>query len=382
MRSVSEERTTPPHPKRQRLQKSQLKDDYKYPSCSVKSYFTHNKKDKEQKVCQNSFLRDKEKIVPLTVYDERMKLKELNSRFIQKGLPFSEYLLRRKLIVRQTKREYGLPVFNIDEEVKFIQNNGRPMTNKERIIQSYSKEKTQWYGGPASILDRYQVSGKALIDMKTKNLSFRERLTGTSECDFDFIDSPYSGRVLKPFIYRDFESKPPRLKLLNEIIHHARKNKKDLSGICTCPMPIDYRYVTPKHIPALNHLARTYFWEGIDLSEILQYPDFTCVVSYGKLVVGFGVIVPDTRPNEGYISYLLVHPEWRKAGIGKFMLYHLIQTCHGMDITLHVSATNNALILYQKFGFKVEEFLPNFYEKYLPYDDKECKHALFLRLHR
>jgi ribosomal protein S18 acetylase RimI-like enzyme len=58
------------------------------------------------------------------------------------------------------------------------------------------------------------------------------------------------------------------------------------------------------------------------------------------------------------------------------------QSCVGKDITLHVSANNPAVMLYQNFGFKVEERILNFYEKYLPADSQECKHALFLRLTR
>lgn len=54
----------------------------------------------------------------------------------------------------------------------------------------------------------------------------------------------------------------------------------------------------------------------------------------------------------------------------------------GKDVALHVSATNPALILYQRFGFKVEEFLSNFYDKYHPEDSPECKHAMFMRLSR
>lgn len=64
---------------------------------------------------------------------------------------------------------------------------------------------------------------------------------------------------------------------------------------------------------------------GVDLSECLQYPDFSVVVLYKKVVVGFGFMVPDVKYNEAYISFLLVHPEWRRAGIGTFMIYHLIQ---------------------------------------------------------
>ena len=36
-------------------------------------------------------------------------------------------------------------------------------------------------------------------------------------------------------------------------------------------------------------------------------------------------MVPDVSYNEAYISYLFTHPEWRGAGLAKFMLYHLIQ---------------------------------------------------------
>lgn len=50
------------------------------------------------------------------------------------------------------------------------------------------------------------------------------------------------------------------------------------------------------------------------------------------------------------------------------------------DVTLHVSPNNPAMILYQKFGFKIEEFVQNFYENYIPEESELSKHALFLRL--
>jgi ribosomal protein S18 acetylase RimI-like enzyme len=54
----------------------------------------------------------------------------------------------------------------------------------------------------------------------------------------------------------------------------------------------------------------------------------------------------------------------------------------GKDVTLHVSVTNQAMLMYQKFGFKPEELILDFYEKYLPENSQECRHAFFLRLRR
>ena len=47
------------------------------------------------------------------------------------------------------------------------------------------------------------------------------------------------------------------------------------------------------------------------------------------------------------------------------MLFFLIQSMPVKDITLHVLANNPSMILYQEFGFKAEEFVVGFYEKYL-----------------
>jgi ribosomal protein S18 acetylase RimI-like enzyme len=51
-------------------------------------------------------------------------------------------------------------------------------------------------------------------------------------------------------------------------------------------------------------------------------------------------------------------------------------------VTLHVSATNPAMLLYQGFGFKAEEFIINFYDKYLPPESRMCKHAFLMRLRK
>ena len=58
------------------------------------------------------------------------------------------------------------------------------------------------------------------------------------------------------------------------------------------------------------------------------------VALYKKVVVGFGFMVPDVKYNEAYISFLLVHPDWRRAGIATFMIYHLIQVLAPVSVPL------------------------------------------------
>ncbi|KAF9977961.1 Cysteine-rich protein 2-binding protein [Actinomortierella ambigua] len=141
--------------------------------------------------------------------------------------------------------------------------------------------------------------------------------------------------------------------------------------------PIDYCYLRKEHLSQVNETLCRRFWPGIDMTDALQYPDYSVVVLYKRLVIGCAFMTP-----EGYITYVAVSAGWEKAGIGQFMLYHLMQAAEGRDITLHVSANNPAMIMYQKFGFKPEQFLIDFYKEYLPDDSTMCHNAFFVRLRR
>lgn len=86
---------------------------------------------------------------------------------------------------------------------------------------------------------------------------------------------------------------------------------------------------------------------------------------------------------EGNIAYLFVHPEWSAAGIGATLLRLAIKIAPpGKDVTVHVAVDNPAVILYQSFGFKSEEYIVNFYEKFLAADSPLNRNALFMRLRR
>jgi len=215
----------------------------------------------------------------------------------------------------------------------------------------------------AQVLDRFQHQGSSV--------PLCQSLVVEASVITDWSVSPFTGARLSPYVRRDTETEPSGLAVLRRF-----------DSFATRLHPIDFCYLQPQLVPAVNCLAEKLFWPGIDLAEGLLFPDFSCVALYKRLCVGFGLVVPDCRWSESYLSHLAVHPAWRGSGLATFMLYHLIQTNLGKDLTLHVSASNPALLLYQKFGFKVEEFVSNFYTRYLPPDSQQSPHALFLRLAR
>ncbi|XP_065257758.1 cysteine-rich protein 2-binding protein isoform X4 [Emys orbicularis] len=295
------------------------------------------------------------KYTSVSIYEEKLLLKRLEACPNAVSMTPEARRLRRKLIVRQAKRERGLPLFDLDQVVNAA------LLLVDGIYGAKERGISRLPAGHATyrttsqdfrILDRYQTTLPAMKGYRHQTTKF----------------------------LRDHETKPPKLQLLAEICAHPHKNDPDWKA--EPEAPIDYCYVRPNHIPTINSMCHEFFWPGIDLSECLQYPDFSVVVLYKKVIIAFGFMVPDVKYNEAYISFLFVHPEWRRAGIATFMIYHLIQTCMGKDVTLHVSASNSAMLLYQKFGFKTEEYILDFYDKYYPLDSKECKHAFFLRLRR
>ncbi|XP_019869949.1 cysteine-rich protein 2-binding protein isoform X2 [Aethina tumida] len=78
----------------------------------------------------------------------------------------------------------------------------------------------------------------------------------------ELILSPYSGIYLKPYIRRDTTVFPQWLKLMAEL--QLKVNKKDENYVLPPREPLDYTYVQPEHIPAINSLCNQFFWPGID----------------------------------------------------------------------------------------------------------------------
>ncbi|KAF9366436.1 Cysteine-rich protein 2-binding protein [Mortierella sp. NVP85] len=333
-----------------------------------------------------------------------------------KALPTVAARFKRKLHLKRLKAFLHLPLFNMETYMR--QHLTSPLDlaplSKHIPLDPYELKR----------LREEQFRAKMQkIDHTPYGHSFVSRLLGqpavwqTRNPWEPLWKSPFSGKILKDFIWRDYESRAAIMDVLDELKlsqsctskaartkiglggSHNKTNKKrrredtssqgeedhvqqdsDMSD-CDRPFqsqrraPIDYCYFRKEHLAQVNDTLCRRFWPGIDMTEALQYPEYSVVVLYKRLVIGCAFMTP-----EGYITYVAVAAGWEGAGIGHFMLYYLIQASEGKDITLHVSANNPAMIMYQKFGFKPEQFLIDFYKEYLPQDSAMCHNAFFVRL--
>eukprot|EP00164_Ancoracysta_twista_P006791 GFYU01009524.1.p1 GENE.GFYU01009524.1~~GFYU01009524.1.p1 ORF type:complete len:315 (+),score=34.70 GFYU01009524.1:58-1002(+) len=272
--------------------------------------------------------------------------------------------LRRQLLVRTQKKRLGLKPFDLDHYVSSY-NKSTTYGKCDLISDTFAghaannSDPLAHQGINGVEADQSQDSALNTLHHQAQLDRLQSHGSGVDDVVFLGVDdnaafkSPYTKRMLKPCIHRDTES----------------LSKKEGS--------IHYKYLRPWHLSHVNELLSEAFWPGIDVRQCLEAPDYTVIAMSGDRVVGCALATP-----EGYLTYICVVPEFRRIGIAKFMLYQVIQSIPNRDITLHVSPTNNAMLLYQKFGFKNEEYILNFYRKYLPPDTDQCVHAYFLRMRR
>ncbi|KAJ2671096.1 hypothetical protein GGI25_005618 [Coemansia spiralis] len=352
--------------------------------------------------------------------------------------------LQRRLQLRRFKRMLGLQVFDIDEAVK------KCMRRRQRVwrAREIDKRVADIVGEREELLSTGEIgqngehgqqqrgcqemagaSAEPLIqdnaqqrngdmgdgdaDSKEGNVmkvtpyehSFASRLLGRAVLRESLTFavarvSPYHGRLLRPYIWRDWIQQPDKksaetaetaetmagpamlwvlrdIRLRQHRIFDKLRLAEDVETHQAASESIDYVYFQAEHVEQVNEVLRRTFWEGVDVKEALMYPEFTVVALYRRVVVGCAFLTPDA-----YLTYIAVRAGWEGAGLAKFMLYHLTQTVPTKDITLHVSANNLAMILYQQFGFKAEKYVVDFYKAYLPESSRQNRNAFFMRLRR
>lgn len=169
----------------------------------------------------------------MTEQEEAYILQKVDKRHLDSA-PASIRRLYRKLAVRKLKREHGLAVFDFDS-----------FGCKTNLPEKSHK-------GNNRVLDRFVNENLGRV--------YEQRLQGYNEPTA--VHSPYTNRILKPFIRRDTSCRPQWLRLMEEL--QAKANRKNPNWKPPNLAPIDYSYVRPQHIPAINSLCSQFFWPGID----------------------------------------------------------------------------------------------------------------------
>jgi hypothetical protein len=158
--------------------------------------------------------------------------------------------LYRKLSVRRMQRKSGgKNCFNLAKDAQRLGMMTDTGDGGSRLEDDEVVAKPVGNGGGVRALDRYQRCGTASSSSPV-GIVESEQVVQAS------ILSPYTGRCLKPYIRRDGEMRPLRLRLFDEL-----RCKKSMVGQ---RHPIDFCYIRPQLVPPVNQLARHFFWPCID----------------------------------------------------------------------------------------------------------------------
>ena len=313
--------------------------------------------------------------------------------------------LRRKLLVRRQRRKVNLALFDLDNWMYlFLKTPESALLIETNAVVNESKDEDNVKDNTVVFSNSFDPQSIPFIADPTRSLYVK--LTGMSAiygtCPYP-VTSPFTGKLLPEFIYEDMEmTYIPKLKLLNHIKsfgHEIEDNDIDKSSllkpsnIASSNVPvikdltIKYTNLRKEFVGQLNDLLSDSFWPGIDVSEALEYPDYAILALVGLSVIGCAICNPD-----GYLSYLYVRPDFQGYNLSTKLLSILLPLlAPKKDITLHVSVANTpAMMLYQRIGFKPEEFVVNFYDKYMGVEKDgityklglDNKNAFFMRLKR
>ncbi|XP_071278801.1 cysteine-rich protein 2-binding protein isoform X3 [Agelaius tricolor] len=146
----------------------------------------------------------------VSIYEEKLLLKRLEACPNALSMTPEARRLRRKLLVRQAKRERGLPLFDLDQVVNAalllvdgIYGAKEGGVSRSPVGQATYRTTSQDF----RILDRYQTMLPATKGYRQQTSKFLYRLVGSEDLLADHsIVSPYTSRVLKPYIrYRGSE---------------------------------------------------------------------------------------------------------------------------------------------------------------------------------
>lgn len=115
----------------------------------------------------------------------------------------------------------------------------------------------------------------------------------------------------------------------------------------------------------ISELSFPHPWSRRSFEQELENNFATYLVAkLDNQVIGYGgmwIII-----DEGHITNIAVHPDYRNLGVGDKILYEMISKCNEKKVvamTLEVRVSNSvAQKLYSKYGFVEEGIRKNYYE--------------------
>ena len=132
---------------------------------------------------------------------------------------------------------------------------------------------------------------------------------------------------------------------------------------------ICYELMKPEHIASVARLERENFslpWSENVLSSELENPLSLWVVATNDGAV-IGYVGAQIVPDEADMMNLAVDAQYRRQGIGKALVEHLIASLQERmvrSLTLEVRVSNApAVSLYEGMGFLTVGRRPNYYQK-------------------
>jgi ribosomal protein S18 acetylase RimI-like enzyme len=126
--------------------------------------------------------------------------------------------------------------------------------------------------------------------------------------------------------------------------------KRGVFEITDDPQAIDFEVV--------YDLIRNTYWAGARTREVMAraMANSICLglLHEGKLI-GFARSVTD-RATFAWICDVVVHPEWRKRGLGKWLVESLLEH-PAVKTRTQALVTVDAQGLYERYGFERQEYL-------------------------
>lgn len=244
------------------------------------------------------------------------------SKFFPNCSPMPQISTQCNFFFKKLKRSQGAKVFDLDNYMNSHFRSHQKLSQMPDIsLRMASIQSTPAPESKTAQAAEDAEKLEAIIQTPYAN-SFASRLYGIPRCRNTITKaepwlSSWNGRKLRPYIRRDFESKPPGMLLLHEIRKAAGKPRKlkhavDIALEELDSESIDYVYFQKEHLEQVNRALCRSFWDGIDVSESLLFPEFSIVALYKRYVVGCAFMTP-----EAYVTYITVVPGWEKAGVGQ-----------------------------------------------------------------